>query len=133
LVDPALAALHKVLTDPNTDDHNKVRAAQVVLDRAGFKPGMVVEVQTSKWDQAADEVYTDGGADRSSLLPGDTRALPGGVGNHTWEDKAQLAWNAQEDADRDNAEPEVFRIYQDENTVRCEVVDPIAPPPHLRD
>jgi hypothetical protein len=49
-VDPALAALHKVPTDPNTDDHNKVRAAQIVLDRTGFKPGVVVEIKPGTWD-----------------------------------------------------------------------------------
>ena len=39
LVDPALAVLHKVLTDPKTDDHNKVRAAQLVLDRDRLQAG----------------------------------------------------------------------------------------------
>lgn len=50
LVDPALAALHKVLTDPDSDDAVKVRASLGILDRTGFRPGLVVEHEPSeKW------------------------------------------------------------------------------------
>lgn len=53
LVDPALAALDKVLVDRNAcpvcgrsdDPHAIVKASTVVLDRAGFNPKQVIEIE----------------------------------------------------------------------------------------
>jgi hypothetical protein len=53
LVDPALAALHKVLTDKDADDSTKVRAAVAILDRTGHGPGAHIEIGVSKFDQIA--------------------------------------------------------------------------------
>lgn len=138
LVDPALAALHKVLTDPNTDDHNKVRAAQLVLDRTGFKPGMVIEVGMTKFDQVlADAVGLDPATGIIQLDRGHSpSALPVGGGEeeeHSWEDVETHAKEAQAEAWApydDEDEPQ--RIDPDADTVRGEVVSILPEPPDTR-
>jgi hypothetical protein len=119
LVDPALAALHAVLTDPNTDDAVKVRAALGTLDRAGFRPGVVVEVEPGdKW-----AAFLDG----ATMV--DNRAL-GGRGAHEElanEAALQLALDARDrswkayDAE-DAAEYDARPMFRDENTISGVVV-----------
>ena len=134
LVDPALAALHKVLTDPNTDDHNKVRAAQLVLDRTGFKPGIVIEVGTSPFDAMI--LAAMGNAKTIELDRGDPTpaALPS---KHSWEDVDQYATDEQTEAwaeyDAEDERPYTASIVPDKNTVQGEVVGSILPgPPDTR-
>lgn len=137
LVDPALAALHRVLTNPNADDAVKVRAALGVLDRTGLKPGVSISVETSKWDDLVQSVTGEVVVDRS-LPPADRREALG------WEDVQQLAAETNADAwreyDHEDAEEyEHGRIRPDENTVKGEVVvtryhrpadrEPSDPPP----
>jgi hypothetical protein len=119
LVDPALAALHKVLTNPEAEDSTKVRAAVAILDRTGFKPGLVVEVEPGdKW---------------SALLDGatmvDNRALGGGGAAAELANEAalQLALDARDQAwrayDAEDAEEYASRpSFRDENTVSGVVV-----------
>lgn len=129
LVDPALAALHKVLADPNTEDAVKVRAALGILDRTGFRPGMDVTVHTSEWDAATDAMVRDMLAGNNGTLPVD-RALDGGGGAQgelAAYNAIQLAEDARAEAwresgyDAEDAPPD--HPYRDENTVRGEVVD----------
>ncbi len=68
LVDPAIAALDRVLRDPEKDDNVKVRAALGILDRTGFRPGVVLEVNPGdQWSGLLNAV-TAGADDRSGLL-----------------------------------------------------------------
>ncbi|MCP3422976.1 hypothetical protein [Nocardioides pinisoli] len=133
LVDPALAALHKVLTDPNTDDHNKVRAAQLVLDRTGFKPGMVIEVGMTKFDQVlADAVGLDPATGTVQLDRGHSPSALAS-GDHSWEDMETHATEAQAKAWApydDEDEPQ--RIDPDADTVPGEVVSILPEPPDTR-
>lgn len=114
LVDPALAALHAVLADKDTDDSVKVRAALGILDRTGFRPGVVVEVDPGdKWSQLLDEVTV---IDNRQLGAADDQ------GQLTRQAALQLALDARTDAWReynneDQAAYEAGRIRPDENTV----------------
>ncbi len=137
LVDPALAELHRVLSDKNADDAVKVRAALGILDRTGHGPSAKINVSSSKWDDVIGEMVKDGQVALDRSLPNAERtpALPGG-GDHPWEDVEQHATDLQAEAWRDydaeDAPPE--RIRPDANTVRGEVVrgrhDPGDPPDH---
>lgn len=81
LVDPALAALHRVLTG-DADDAVKVRAAVAILDRTGFGPSANLNVQESRWDAfVAAVVDVDGGnveIDRSLGAEPPVRIVAGG-------------------------------------------------------
>lgn len=135
LVDPALAALHAILSDETTDDPVKVRAALGILDRTGYGPGATLTVQTTTWDEMfADAVDIDRSGLDATPEPG---ALPGGGGQDPlgMEDYQQAASDAQAEAWReydveDARDFERGRIRPDENTVRGEVVDILPPPPH---
>jgi hypothetical protein len=148
LVEPALVELSRVLRDKHADDAVKVRAALGILDRTGHGPGAKLEVGVvTEFDRLLDQMESEeleqfrafqrmgGGVDRSSMLPGrGRRALPSGVGDHSWEDVEQAVSSAQDDADREraDAEPEVFRVSNvGHDVVRGQVVDN-DPPPHLR-
>jgi hypothetical protein len=124
LVDPALAALQKVLTS-DADDSVKVRAALGILDRTGFKPGVQITVGVSKWDELLDDVID---LDRSLPKAAEPPAVGLGGGDPAWEDKHQLAYSAQEDADREREDEEVHRIRPDERTILGQVVDTHALP-----
>lgn len=134
LVDPALAALHKVLSNENAEDSVKVRAALGILDRTGHGPGQTVTVQTSKWDELIDELGGQIEIDRS-LPASTTPALESGGGAHTWEDVETFAKEAQADAWRgyDGEDDEALRAARfnpyDGRTVRGEVILPEPPPP----
>jgi len=122
LVDPALAALHKVLSDENADDGVKVRAALGILDRTGFKPGVNISVEVTKFE----EVLSDIALDRS-LPAAEHPSLGVGAGSTSWEDLDQAARDAQADAwrEHDHEDAEAFergRIRPDEQTVPGEVV-----------
>jgi hypothetical protein len=125
LVDPALAELHRVLTDKHADDAVKVRAALGILDRTGHGPGAKIEVGISKWEQ----MFEDGVVtlDRS-LPPSEPDALgPAGGDDLGWEDAHQHGEDARAEAwseyDHEDAKTyERGRIRPDENTVRGEVV-----------
>lgn len=135
LVDPALVALNKVLTDPDADDATKVRAALGVLDRTGFKPGMTLEVGVSKFDALALEAL--GGV--KPTLDGIKldRAMLGGHEDPTigWEDVDQHQHDAQVESwrefDAEDEEPWSTRLDPyDGNTVRGEVMsDSLLPDP----
>lgn len=81
LVDPALAALHKVLANPDTEDAVKVRASLGILDRTGFRPGLVVEHEPSdKWMDTLKASLGLGEADQLSTDDiEDDRSLGGGT------------------------------------------------------
>lgn len=117
LVEPALSALHKVLADKDTDDTVKVRAALGILDRTGFRPGLVVAVEPNdQWSQVL----------QASLLA-DDRSLGGGDDRVALDNAQQLALDAREQAwrpihDEDADAYEQSRIYPDENTVPGVVV-----------
>lgn len=127
LVDPALAALHQVLTSKDADDATKVRAALGILDRTGFKPGMTIEVGVNKFDQVVSEAIKseDLQIDRSAMRPA---ARPtGGGGDHSWEDVDTFAKDAQQQSwsayDDEDLEPYRTRMNPfDGNTVKGEVV-----------
>ena len=140
MVEPAMLQLRRIIDKPDTSDADKLRGIQLVLDRTGFKPGVMIEVGLSRFDELlAGAVGIDlttgevsltrdlGSAEREALLPG-----------HSWEDVEQAVVTAQEDIDRERhneeaREHERGRIRPDENTVRGEVVTtdehPLFPPP----
>lgn len=127
LVDPALVALHKVLADNGTDDTVKVRAALGILDRTGFRPGLVVAVEPhDQWSQILEA---------GSVI--DDRSLGGGDHERAALDNAQqLALDARDQAwrpihDEDAEAYEQSRIYPDENTVPGVVVGPYDRKPDL--
>jgi hypothetical protein len=127
LVDPALASLHKVLTNPDADDGTKVRAALGILDRTGFKPGMTIQVEVTKFDEVLEQAVT---IDRGLPTPNseEPAALEAG-----WEDVDQIVRSAQDDIDRERHDEETReylagRIFPDENTVPGEVLFPPPPP-----
>ncbi|GAA1543307.1 hypothetical protein [Nocardioides humi] len=137
LVDPALAALHKVLTDKNADDSTKVRAALGILDRTGHGPGAKLEVGVSKWDHLMEAASAEQ-FDRGAIEYDEPSGLPsGGGGGHepTWEDVAQAQSNARAEAWReydseDAAEYERRPNFRHSQTVRGEatvVEDSILP------
>lgn len=119
LVDPALAVLHAVLTNPKTEDAVKVRASVAILDRTGFRPGLVVEVDPGdKWSKLLD-----------AAVMRDNRSLGGGGNNPELVAAAaqQFAVDAQADAwrafdDEEAAEYESRPSFRDENTITGEVV-----------
>lgn len=125
LVDPALASLQKVLTDPNTEDSVKVRAALGILDRTGHGPGAKVEVGISKWDEFMQSAAVK--LDRDSLESDESVALP------SWEDVETHATEAQAQAWASyDAEDAPRRIDPDASTVRGEVVSILPEPPDTR-
>lgn len=120
LVDPALHALASILADPDTDDAVKVRASLGILDRAGFRPGVVVEVSSGddKWSQ-----MLDGGAamvDDRSLGGGDYRGAIESAKRQMSLDMQTDLWREYEDADAE--ESEARPVYRDENTIAGTVV-----------
>lgn len=144
LVDPALAALHKVLTDPASDDSVKVRAALGILDRTGHGPGSKIEVsgELTRFEQVMIDVYgvdmvdgkpvarvPQGGVQRSELEgPDDRPALGRGVGaDDHWEDLDQAQRDAQADAwreyDIEDERPYSTRIESSGPIVQGEVVN----------
>ncbi|WP_426241856.1 hypothetical protein [Nocardioides sp. LHG3406-4] len=132
LLDPALASLHKVLTDPDADDSTKVRAALGILDRTGHGPGQKIDIGVSKWDELMEgmkAVPLDRDMDGPAALPS------GGGGDHTWEDVDQFQQDAQIESwaeyDAEDEKPYTTRLNPyDGNTVHGEVVqDSILPPP----
>jgi hypothetical protein len=128
LVDPALAALHKVLSDKDADDSVKVRAALGILDRTGFGPGVDINIGVSKFDSIFDGI-TEVDLDRS-LPDAGTRPAVGGGGRDPmplgYEDVEQAVVTAHEDEwrasgyDAEDAPPD--HPYRDENTVTGEVI-----------
>lgn len=125
LVDPALAALHKVLTNPDTDDPVKVRAAVAILDRTGFGPNSTVHVQASKWDEVTEDLARNGFVEVDRSLDGGGGDAPALMAN-----LEQHALDLTTDNFRDQHEEDApVRIYADENTIRGEVIDP-DPHPH---
>lgn len=137
LVDPALGALHKVLSDKDADDAVKVRAALGILDRTGYGPGATIKVEGSKFDEmlaGAIGMNPDTGVielDRSL----DTPALSSGGGEDDWdEDAIQHGLDARTEAWSDlNAEDErPFTTRFDRfgpNVVKGEVVTDDGPGP----
>lgn len=126
LVDPAIAQLAKILNKPDVDDNVRLRAIQALLDRTGFKPGVVLEVK--EHDPWMDTVY----AALSNDSMEDDRSLGGGGGNTP----AHIAANAKQfmvdanaaawrDYDAEDAEDaQRGRIFPDENTVQGTVSRP---------
>ena len=104
LLDPALAALHKILTDPNADDSVKVRAAIATLDRTGHGPGQTVTLQSSAWDETTDAMLTDMINANNGTLPmsRDMSPLPSGGGGE------RPTVNIQRDAEFDWIDGEVI-------------------------
>lgn len=139
LASPAVAALQEVLTNPETDNATKVRAALGILDRTGHGPGAKLEVGISKWDdlmEAASAEQIDRGA--LALDSSDQPALPSGRGGGhepTWEDVAQAQSDARAEAWReydseDAADYERRPNFRHSQTVRGEatvVEDSILP------
>lgn len=126
LVDPSLAALHKVLTNPDTDDPVKVRAAVAILDRTGFGPGSTVHVSATKWDAMTDDLAQNGFIEVDRSLDGgggDTPALMANLEQHAL-DLSTDNWRPVREEDAP------VRIYADENTIPGEVIDP---DPHPQD
>lgn len=133
LVDPALAELHRVLTDKRADDSVKVRAALGILDRTGHGPGTKVEVST-KWDDLLADTFA-GQIDRAALAePVDRRSLPSAAKRDTsWEDVDTFQRDAQADAwrkyDEDEAREYAERPnFRTSDTVRGEVVESVILP-----
>ena len=112
LVDPALATLHKILTDPNADDSIKVRAAIAALDRTGMGPGQTVTLQTSKWDDATDALLSDMIDANNGTLPvdRDTSPVPSVGGGE------RPTVNIQRDADFDWPDVIDGEVIEDEST-----------------
>lgn len=79
LVEPALASLQKVLTDPAADDATKVRAALGILDRTGHGPGAKLEVGFSKFDQLLEDAVEVGA--QVAIERGSPPPSTAGVGN----------------------------------------------------
>jgi len=127
MAEPAMAALEKVLSDPSTDDNTKVRAALGILDRTGFRPGIViVPGEPSKWDELADGGALDLDPDLSELGVGYS---PQALEESRRLNMHQLALDAQADVDRvrhdeDTHEYLEGRIWPDENTIQGEVITP---------
>ncbi|MBF4768338.1 hypothetical protein ISU10_11225 [Nocardioides agariphilus] len=131
MVNPALAELHRIMTNKQTSDTDKLRAIQMVLDRTGFKPGVQIDVAVTAFQEVADAALVEIGEDRS--LPSSERPA---LDAPTFEDAEQLAYSAQEaiDNERHDADTRTYlagRIYPDENTVRGEVMS-ILPDPMRR-
>jgi hypothetical protein len=135
LVDPALAALHKVLSRPDVDDAVKVRAALGILDRTGFRQGVDLNVTVSEWDKGITEAVL---LERD--LDDDPALGDGGGEQPALESSAFLdAEAAVEEADAEWAEQaredKRSRIKQGgHDVVRGEVVDdyPFPTPEYKR-
>ena len=50
MVEPALAQLNQIMSKPATSDSDRLRAIQMVLDRTGYGPGRIVEVDVKPWE-----------------------------------------------------------------------------------
>jgi hypothetical protein len=122
MVEPAMIELRKIIDRADTSDADKLRAIQMVLDRAGFRPGVDISVGMSKWEETLEDIFIKnasqgGGTDRSSMED---------PPEEHWEDFHQAAYDAQGKADRerDDAEAKRGRIQPEGHTVvRGEVVD----------
>lgn len=104
LVEPALAALGKVLRDKHADDSVKVRAAIAILDRTGHGPSATVNVQDNRWDALLEGVAGDLGIDRS--LPDSPqrkgRAVEDAVDAEWWEEDDHDPYPVEDDAGDDS-------------------------------
>lgn len=139
LVDPALASLHKVLSDPSAEDAVKVRAALGILDRTGFGPGHKIQVDgPDKFGEMLRDAM--GGVDRDLSPAAERPALESGGGaaaEHTWEDveteQRRTQAQAWREFDEEDARPWATRLDPyGPDIVRGEVVDP-DPPGYGRD
>jgi hypothetical protein len=50
MVEPAIAQLNQIMSKPATSDSDRLRAIQMVLDRTGYGPGRIVEVEVKPWE-----------------------------------------------------------------------------------
>jgi hypothetical protein len=128
LIDPALAALHRVLTDDSADDSTKVRAALGILDRTGHGPNAKLEIKPDDaWGRMLREATSDQ-IDRSLGESDRPRALPSaGGGEATWEDVDTFQADARAEAwreydDEDAREYEARPNFRTSATVRGEAV-----------
>jgi hypothetical protein len=102
LIDPAIAALDKVLRDPESEDAVKVRAATAILDRTGFRPGIVVEVSPDDaWGALLNDAW-DTPDDRSLGMSRKPPELESGIQGQADYEARERARHEQED--RDDAE-----------------------------
>ena len=121
LVDPALAVLHKILTDPNTEDAVKVRAALGTLDRTGFGPGQTITFQTTEWD----EMFKEGDLILDRSLGGGDKPIAeletvAAAGEQLSYDATQENFREQDDEEADRVER--GRIRPTANTIKGEVI-----------
>lgn len=138
MVEPAMIELRKIIDRDDTVDSDKLRAIQMVLDRAGYGPGAKLEVEgvLSTFDQVMIDAfggevvdgkvvprYPQGGIDRSALDPPSERpALGRGGGGGESEDLDQLEHDVQAEIDRERYAEEDARIRSTGPVVRGEVV-----------
>lgn len=73
MVEPALVELQKIISNPETNDADKLRGIQLVLDRTGFKAGVEVSVGLSQWDET---MLAASGIDPATMQQGVIRNLP---------------------------------------------------------
>jgi hypothetical protein len=145
LVDPALAALHRVLTDDSVEDSVKVRAALGILDRTGHGPRAQLGIGVSKWDDMLGELIKDGVVELDRSMPVGELDAGLGAGDHPWEDydshAADLTRDNFAEQDAEDERPWSTRV-ESSGAIPGEVVgrydvpaDPkaTAPPPHLAD
>lgn len=128
LVHPAISELYRILHNPETDDAVKVRAATAILDRTGFRPGMVLQVEPGdKWADLLDEAggFLDrslpGGDDPAAIVRSDVENAIA-VGEAAREE----AWNRVDDEDRATDDNAKLR-FDPETVVRGETVNDSRP------
>ncbi len=118
LVDPALATLASILADPNTSDRVKVSASLGILDRAGFRPGLVVAIETGDaWSKVLDAGQM---VDNRELGGGDYEGARIAAAQQIGLDMRSENWR-EYDAEDDQAFEDAF-IERDEHTVTGVVV-----------
>lgn len=62
LAEPAVMQLNRILTAQGTSDSDRLRAIQMVLDRAGLGPGLSVDVEVKPWEVTMQHIFRQGAA-----------------------------------------------------------------------
>lgn len=102
MVLPAMRELNRILNSPHTNDADKLKAIQLVLNRTGYSERHVVDIglrEPSKWDLLTGDDSRAFVIDRSALAGSDEPAALGGGGE--WDDDTLEAALARRDRDRE--------------------------------
>lgn len=126
MVEPAMVQLRRIIDKPDTSDADKLRGIQMILDRTGYKPGMVIEVKEhDPWSSLTDDALV---MDRTEVNAG-PRAELGAKANAVEQFSMDATAENWREYDHEDAEPYVNRIEPNLNTVTGQVIDTNPPSP----